>query len=92
MATKKTFDTASAVKGTQSWTEEDPEKKKSRQQKSKKRHNLLFVDEDFKDFQTYARAKGTSANALLNEYIAQCVHENTEIIEIIRKFRNGQEI
>ncbi len=89
---KKNFDPSSAVKGTQSWTAHEEELlPKEKNVPEKQRHNLLLVEKDFRDFQTYARARGTSANAMINEYIAQCVRENAEIIETIRKFRNGQD-
>lgn len=95
---KKPINTAAAVKAAP-WPQEDPEKKSQEtgtakdepEKKKKERHNLLLVEDDFRDFQTYARARGTSANAMINEYIAQCVRENAEIIETIRKFRNGQD-
>lgn len=89
---KKHFDPSSAVKGTQSWTAHEEELlPKEKNAPKKQRHNLLLVEDDFRDFQTYARARGTSANAMINEYIAQCVRENAEIIETIRKFRNDQD-
>lgn len=95
---KKPINTAAAVKAAP-WPQEDPEKKEQKntategkpEKKEKKRHNLLFVEEDFRDFQAYARIKRTSANAMINDYIAQCLRENAEIIETIRKFRNGQD-
>ena len=89
---KKHFDPSSAVKGTQSWTAHEEELlPKEKNAPKKQRHNLLLVEDDFRDFQTYARARGTSANAMINEYIKQCVRENAEIIETIRKFRNDQD-
>ena len=92
---KKPINTAAAVKAAP-WPQEDPEKKEQKntaaeEKPEKRRHNLLFVEEDFRDFQAYARIKRTSANAMINEYIKQCLRENAEIIETIRKFRNGQD-
>lgn len=92
---KKPINTAAAVKAAP-WPQEDPEKKEqkntaTKEKPEKRRHNLLFVEEDFRDFQAYARIKRTSANAMINEYIKQCLRENAEIIETIRKFRNGQD-
>ena len=98
---KKPINTAAAVKAAP-WPQEDPEKKSQGdgtkkdepEKKKKERHNLLLVEDDFRDFQTYARARGTSANAMINEFIKKCVRdnrENAELIETIRKFRNDQD-